>query len=122
MHGWWFGWWLLLIFHGGGISAMDGSVVKEWRWFGGDAAPGIHVLATFSFFSFLPSCINRVKDSLRNDQRYESVKHADREVFFNEYLSELKAAEEEAERDARGKREAGGCTYLGNGFLSHSLL
>ncbi|CAK7326070.1 unnamed protein product [Dovyalis caffra] len=48
---------------------------------------------------------SRVKDSLRNDQRYKSVKHEDREVFFNEYLSELKAAEEEAERDARGKRE-----------------
>ncbi|KAF9674462.1 hypothetical protein SADUNF_Sadunf10G0129700 [Salix dunnii] len=47
---------------------------------------------------------SRVKDSLRNDPRYKSVKHEDREVFFNEYLSELKAAEE-AERDARGKTE-----------------
>lgn len=47
---------------------------------------------------------SRVKDSLRNDPRYKSVKHEDREVFFNEYLYELKAAEE-AERDARGKTE-----------------
>ncbi|KAJ6772425.1 TRANSCRIPTION ELONGATION REGULATOR-like protein [Salix koriyanagi] len=47
---------------------------------------------------------SRVKDSLRNDPRYKSAKHEDREVFFNEYLFELKAAEE-AERDARGKTE-----------------
>ncbi|KAF9677058.1 hypothetical protein SADUNF_Sadunf08G0068100 [Salix dunnii] len=50
-------------------------------------------------------CLTRVKDSLRNDPRYKSVKHEDREVFFNEYLSELKAAVGVAERDARGKRE-----------------
>ncbi|KAL9365051.1 hypothetical protein Peur_042924 [Populus x canadensis] len=52
-----------------------------------------------------PTILDLVKDSLRNDPRYKSVKHEDREVFFNEYLSELKAAEGKAERDARGKRE-----------------
>ncbi|KAF8407472.1 hypothetical protein HHK36_006606 [Tetracentron sinense] len=47
----------------------------------------------------------RVKDSLRNDPRYKSVKHEDREVLFNEYISELKAGEEEVERTAKAKRE-----------------
>lgn len=46
-----------------------------------------------------------MKDSLRNDPRYKSVKHEDREFLFNEYISELKAAEEEAERAAKAKRE-----------------
>ncbi|KAJ0095635.1 hypothetical protein Patl1_15737 [Pistacia atlantica] len=46
-----------------------------------------------------------VKESLRNDPRYRSVKHEDREVIFNEYVSELKAAEEEVEREAKAKRE-----------------
>ncbi|XP_052310828.1 pre-mRNA-processing protein 40C [Populus trichocarpa] len=55
-----------------------------------------------------PTILDLVKDSLRNDPRYKSVKHEDREVFFNEYLSELKAAEGKAERDARGKREEQG--------------
>lgn len=48
---------------------------------------------------------SRVKDSLRNDPRYKSVKHEDREVLFNEYISELIAAEEEAERSAKAKRD-----------------
>eukprot|EP00268_Persea_americana_P023274 TRINITY_DN22924_c0_g1_i1.p1 TRINITY_DN22924_c0_g1~~TRINITY_DN22924_c0_g1_i1.p1 ORF type:complete len:1089 (-),score=274.03 TRINITY_DN22924_c0_g1_i1:759-4025(-) len=48
---------------------------------------------------------SRVKDSLRNDPRYKSVKHEDREVLFNEYISELKAAEEEAEWAEKAKRE-----------------
>ncbi|KAL5993482.1 hypothetical protein ACLOJK_014407 [Asimina triloba] len=48
---------------------------------------------------------NKVKDSLRNDPRYRSVKHEDREVLFNEYISELKAAEEESERAEKVKRE-----------------
>ncbi|KAK9106363.1 hypothetical protein Syun_022374 [Stephania yunnanensis] len=48
---------------------------------------------------------SRVKDSLRNDPRYKSVKHEDREAIFNEYISELKAAEEEAERVSKAKRE-----------------
>lgn len=46
-----------------------------------------------------------MKDSLRNDPRYKSVKHEDREVLFNEYISELKAAEEEAEWAEKAKRE-----------------
>ncbi|KAJ7954515.1 Pre-mRNA-processing protein 40C [Quillaja saponaria] len=48
---------------------------------------------------------SRVKDSLRNDTRYISVKHDDREFLFNEYVSELKAAEDGAEREAKAKRE-----------------
>lgn len=48
---------------------------------------------------------SKVKDSLRNDPRYKSVKHEDREIMFNEYISELKFAEEEAERVARAKQE-----------------
>lgn len=46
-----------------------------------------------------------MKDSLRNDPRYKSVKHEDREVLFNEYISELKAAEEQAELAAKAKRD-----------------
>ncbi|KAL3502269.1 hypothetical protein ACH5RR_036718 [Cinchona calisaya] len=37
---------------------------------------------------------SKVKDSLRSDPRYKSVKHEDREALFNEYTSELKVAEE----------------------------
>ncbi|KAH7516632.1 hypothetical protein FEM48_Zijuj10G0155600 [Ziziphus jujuba var. spinosa] len=48
---------------------------------------------------------SRVKDSLRNDPRYKSVKHEDREVLFNEYLADLRATEEEAEREAKLKRQ-----------------
>ncbi|OVA12114.1 WW domain [Macleaya cordata] len=48
---------------------------------------------------------SRVKDSLRNDPRYRSVKHEDREILFNDYISELKSAEEEAERTSKAKRE-----------------
>lgn len=47
----------------------------------------------------------QVKESLRDDPRYKSVKHEDREVLFNEYISELKAAEHAAERETRAKRE-----------------
>ncbi|XP_068639951.1 pre-mRNA-processing protein 40C-like isoform X2 [Aristolochia californica] len=47
---------------------------------------------------------SRVKDGLRIDPRYKSVKHEDREVLFNEYITELKAAEEEAERALKAKR------------------
>ncbi|XP_068646945.1 pre-mRNA-processing protein 40C-like isoform X2 [Aristolochia californica] len=47
---------------------------------------------------------SRVKDGLRNDPRYRTVKHEDREVLFNEYITELKAAEEEAERALKAKR------------------
>lgn len=45
----------------------------------------------------------QVKDSLRDDPRYRSVKHEDREVLFNEYISELKAAEEELQRVLKDK-------------------
>ncbi|KAL5718581.1 hypothetical protein ACHQM5_011468 [Ranunculus cassubicifolius] len=48
---------------------------------------------------------SRVKDSLRNDPRYKSVKHEDREVLFNEYICELRYAEDEVERAAKAKRE-----------------
>ncbi|XP_059649866.1 pre-mRNA-processing protein 40C isoform X2 [Cornus florida] len=48
---------------------------------------------------------SRLKDNLRDDPRYKSVKHEDRELLFYEYISELKAAEEEAERSAKAKRE-----------------
>lgn len=47
----------------------------------------------------------KVKDSLRDDPRYKSVKHEDREVLFNEYISDLRAAEEEVEREAKAKRD-----------------
>ncbi|WCJ41921.1 pre-mRNA-processing protein 40C [Euphorbia peplus] len=48
---------------------------------------------------------SKVKESLRDDPRYKSVKHEDREMLFNGYLSELKAAEDEIEREAKVKRE-----------------
>lgn len=46
-----------------------------------------------------------MKDSLRIDPRYKSVKHEDREALFNEYLSELKAAEQEVARLAKAKHD-----------------
>ena len=46
-----------------------------------------------------------MKDSLRDDPRYKSVKHEDREVLFNDYLSDLRAAEEQVEKEAKAKRE-----------------
>ncbi|CAK8574505.1 unnamed protein product [Lathyrus sativus] len=46
-----------------------------------------------------------VKESLRDDFRYKSMKHEDREFLFNEYISELKAAEHAAERETRAKRD-----------------
>ncbi|CAM8954053.1 unnamed protein product [Rhodiola kirilowii] len=48
---------------------------------------------------------SKVKDSLRSDPRYKSVEHEDREVLFNEYISDLKAAEEEKAREAKNKRQ-----------------
>ncbi|CAK9143923.1 unnamed protein product [Ilex paraguariensis] len=48
---------------------------------------------------------SKVKDSLRNDPRYKSVKHEERQALFNEYISSLKAAAEEAERTAKAKRD-----------------
>lgn len=46
---------------------------------------------------------SKVKDNLRNDPRYKSIKHEDREIFFNQYISELKAAEAESERVLKEK-------------------
>lgn len=46
-----------------------------------------------------------MKDGLRDDSRYKAVKHEEREALFNEYISELKAADDEAEREAKAKRE-----------------
>ncbi|KAK7264143.1 hypothetical protein RJT34_31747 [Clitoria ternatea] len=48
---------------------------------------------------------SRVKESLRDDPRYKYVRHEDREVLFDEYISELKAAEHAAERETKAKRE-----------------
>lgn len=53
----------------------------------------------------LSSRWSKVKDSLRSDPRYKSVKHEDREILFNEYISEMKLAEEEAERAEKAKQE-----------------
>ncbi|KAK6145849.1 hypothetical protein DH2020_019718 [Rehmannia glutinosa] len=49
--------------------------------------------------------IHGVKDSLKSDPRYKSVKHDDREKLFNEYVAELKAAEEETVRKAKAKQD-----------------
>ncbi|XP_039015350.1 pre-mRNA-processing protein 40C-like [Hibiscus syriacus] len=48
---------------------------------------------------------SKVKDNLRDDPRYKSVKHEDREVLFNEYISELKAIEEKSKRKERVRKE-----------------
>ncbi|PON93729.1 WW domain containing protein [Trema orientale] len=78
-----------------------------------EKARAIRAATTSSFKSMLRekgditvnSRWSRVKDSLRDDPRYKSVKHEDREVLFNEYLSDLRAADEEAEKEAKAKRE-----------------
>lgn len=48
---------------------------------------------------------SRVKDKLRNDSRYRTVKREEREALFNSYVAELRAEEQEAERTAKVKRE-----------------
>ncbi|XP_057860984.2 pre-mRNA-processing protein 40C [Cryptomeria japonica] len=48
---------------------------------------------------------SRIKDGLRGDSRYKAVKREDREALFNEYVQELRAAEQEAERAAKAKRD-----------------
>lgn len=70
---------------------------------------------TFPFVQDMPSCrgnalwpfaglktyfnlLWQIKDALRNDPRYRSVKHEDREALFNEYISELKAADGQLDR------------------------
>lgn len=66
-----------------------------------------HIYIWFSFpgDGYLFFHLVQVKDSLRSDPRYKSVRHEDREVLFNEYISELRAAEEEVDRAAKAKRE-----------------
>ncbi|KAL9260342.1 Pre-mRNA-processing protein 40C-like protein [Drosera capensis] len=46
-----------------------------------------------------------VKESLRDDPRYQSVKYEAREILFIKYISELKAADAEAEQVAKVDRE-----------------
>lgn len=46
-----------------------------------------------------------MKDSFKGDPRYKSVKHDDREKLFNEYVAELKAAEEETAQKAKAKQD-----------------
>ncbi|XP_057962775.1 pre-mRNA-processing protein 40C isoform X2 [Malania oleifera] len=78
-----------------------------------EKAKAIRAAAASSFKSMLKEkgdiTINtrwsRVKDSLRSDSRYKSVKHEDREVLFNEYIAVLKAAADEAEQAAKAKKE-----------------
>ncbi|KAL8267170.1 hypothetical protein R6Q59_004514 [Mikania micrantha] len=53
----------------------------------------------------LTSRWSKVKDIFRNDPRYKSVKHDDREDIFNEYISELKETGVEAEKAAKAKRD-----------------
>ncbi|GAB2233609.1 hypothetical protein Droror1_Dr00002835 [Drosera rotundifolia] len=48
---------------------------------------------------------SRVKESLRDDLRYQFVRHEEREILFNKYISELKAADAEAEQVAKVNRE-----------------
>ncbi|XP_054823893.1 pre-mRNA-processing protein 40C isoform X2 [Prosopis cineraria] len=78
-----------------------------------EKAQAIRAAAAASFKSMLlergditvNSRWSRVKESLRNDPRYKSVRHEDRDVLFNEYISELKAAEQAAERETKAKKE-----------------
>ncbi|KAL6526645.1 hypothetical protein OROGR_015735 [Orobanche gracilis] len=48
---------------------------------------------------------SKVKDCLKGDPRYKSVRHDDREKLFNECVSQLKAAEEETFRKAKAKQD-----------------
>ncbi|KAK8699559.1 hypothetical protein V6N13_115642 [Hibiscus sabdariffa] len=78
-----------------------------------EKARAIRAAAASSFKSMLKekgdinvnSRWSRVKDSLRDDPRYKSVKHEDREVLFNEYISELRAIEEKTERKEKVRKE-----------------
>ncbi|KAL4573085.1 hypothetical protein LXL04_019878 [Taraxacum kok-saghyz] len=66
----------------------------------------------------------KVKDALRNDLRYNSVRHEDRKGIFNEYISELKWFEEEAEsisrEDAKIKVEKHPQECVANPYLDQS--
>ncbi|RAL54617.1 hypothetical protein DM860_001745 [Cuscuta australis] len=48
---------------------------------------------------------SKMKDSISHDPRYKAVKREDREALFNEYLSSLKAAEEETSRVEKSKHD-----------------
>ncbi|XP_062205113.1 pre-mRNA-processing protein 40C-like isoform X2 [Phragmites australis] len=45
----------------------------------------------------------KVKENFRSDPRYKAMKHEERENTFNEYITELKSAELEAEQAAKAK-------------------
>ena len=47
----------------------------------------------------------QVKDGVRDDNRYKAVKHEERGSLFNEYISQLKAADSEAEKEAKTRKE-----------------
>lgn len=71
------------------------------------------LLCVFCYQDFELIIFWQVKDSLRSDPRYKSIKHEDREIFFNQYISELKAAEAESERVLKEKNneEVGDLIY-----------
>ncbi|KAL9229920.1 hypothetical protein vseg_005334 [Gypsophila vaccaria] len=48
---------------------------------------------------------SKVKDGFREDARYKAVKHEEREALFNEFISELKATDDEAEKSKRREQE-----------------
>ncbi|XP_039827156.1 uncharacterized protein LOC120688863 [Panicum virgatum] len=45
----------------------------------------------------------KVKENFRSDPRYKATKHEERETIFNEYIAELKSAEQEVEQAAKAK-------------------
>ncbi|WVZ59373.1 hypothetical protein U9M48_009523 [Paspalum notatum var. saurae] len=51
----------------------------------------------------LTSRWTKVKENFRSDPRYKAMKHEERETIFNEYIAELKSAEQEAEQAAKAK-------------------
>ncbi|KAJ4784305.1 Pre-mRNA-processing protein 40C [Rhynchospora pubera] len=69
----------------------------------------IHLAAIAEFKSMLcerneitsKSRWSKVKEELRSDKRYKAVKHEERETLFEEYVAELKAAEEEVEQSSK---------------------
>lgn len=46
-----------------------------------------------------------MKDNIRDDPRYRTVSPEDREILFNEYIDELKAAQNREEQEAKAKRD-----------------
>ncbi|CAN6310723.1 unnamed protein product [Urochloa humidicola] len=45
----------------------------------------------------------KVKENFRSDPRYKATKYEERETIFNEYIAELKSAEQEGEQAAKAK-------------------